>query len=120
MVGGELFVPKIPSATIIDLAEVIAPECRKEIIGVRAGEKLHEVMVPRDDARNTVEFDDHYVIKPQFRYFERRFCDNECKSVPDDFEYNAGTNPWRLTVEDIRTLLGRVVDSPSCISPDAG
>ncbi|MCX6310004.1 MAG: UDP-N-acetylglucosamine 4,6-dehydratase (inverting) [Bacteroidia bacterium] len=84
MVGGELLVPKIPSANIMDLAKAIAPECRTEIVGIRSGEKLHEVMVPKDDARNTVEFPDHYVIKPQFRYFDRRFCDNNCKQVPDD------------------------------------
>ncbi len=109
MVGGELFVPKIPSANIMDLAEAIAPECRKEFIGIRAGEKLHEVMVPRDDARNTLEFDDHYLIKPQFRYFERRFCETGCKAVSEDFEYNSGTNPWRLTVEELRALLREVV-----------
>lgn len=105
MIGGELFVPNIPSMTIMDLAQAIAPECKTVIVGIRSGEKLHEVMVPKDDARNTVEFPDHYVIKPQFRYFNRRFANNDCKPVPDDFEYNSRTNPWRLTVEEMRTLI---------------
>jgi UDP-N-acetylglucosamine 4,6-dehydratase/5-epimerase len=104
MVGGELFVPKIPSMNIMGLAKAVAPECKTEIVGIRSGEKLHEVMVPKDDARNTVEFSDHYVIKPQFRFFERRFIEDGCEPVPDDFEYNSGTNPWRLTAEEMRTL----------------
>ncbi|MBW1697350.1 MAG: UDP-N-acetylglucosamine 4,6-dehydratase (inverting) [Deltaproteobacteria bacterium] len=105
MVGGELFVPKIPSAGIMDLAKAITPDAKIEVIGIRAGEKLHEVMIPRDDARNTVELSDRYVIKPQFRYFDRRFANNDGKPVPEDFEYNSGTNPWRLTVEEMRELI---------------
>ena len=73
MVGGELFVPKIPSMKIVDLAKAICPDCKTEIVGIRPGEKLHEVMVPKDDAYNTVEFEDYFVIKPPFRNFERRF-----------------------------------------------
>ena len=106
MMGGELFVPKIPSMNIMDLAKAIAPECRTEIVGIRSGEKLHEIMVPRDDARNTVEFPDHYMIKPQFHFFERRFNENGCKPVPEDFEYNSGTNPWRLSLEEMKALIG--------------
>lgn len=105
MVGGELFVPKIPSMNIMDLAKTIAPECRTEIVGIRPGEKLHEVMVGTDDAHNTVEFRDHYMIKPPFRFFERRFCNGDCKSVPDEFEYNSGDNPWRLTIEEMREMI---------------
>jgi len=77
MVGGELFVPKIPSMKIIDLARAICPDCKAEIVGIRAGEKLHEIIVPRNEARNTVEFDDYYVIKTQFRYFGCRFNGNK-------------------------------------------
>jgi len=66
MVGGELFVPKIPSMNIMDLAKVIAPECKTEIVGIRPGEKLHELMITRDDARRTLEFRDHYIIQPEF------------------------------------------------------
>ncbi len=105
MVGGEIFVPKIPSMTIVDLAQAVAPECKTEIVGIRPGEKLHEVMVPKDDARNTAEFSDHYVIKPQFRYFDRRFNNSDSKSVADDFEYNSGTNPWRLSIEEMQKMI---------------
>ena len=105
MVGGELYVPKIPSTTIMDMAKAICPECKTEVIGIRPGEKLHEVMIPRDDARNTIEFSDYYIIKPQFRYFDRRFKDNMCQSVPDDFEYRSDTNLWRMTVEEIRKIV---------------
>lgn len=105
MVGGELFVPKIPSMNIMDLARAICPECTTEIVGIRPGEKLHEVMVPRDDARNTIEFDDFYVIKPMFRFFERRFDENGSRPVPEDFEYNSGTNYLWLTVDELRKMI---------------
>ena len=73
MVGGELFVPKIPSMNMMDLAKAIAPECKTEIIGIRPGEKLHEVMIPKDDARRTIEYEDKYIIKPDFRFFGTSF-----------------------------------------------
>ncbi len=105
MVGGEIFVPKIPSMNIMDLAKAICPQCKTKLVGIRPGEKLHEVMVPKDDARNTVEFDDHYVIKPAFRFFKRRFCENGCKKVDEGFEYNSNTNPWKLSVEDMKKMI---------------
>lgn len=106
MVGGELFVPKIPSMKITDLAKALCPECETEIVGIRPGEKLHEVMIPKDDAYNTVEFKDYYVIKSLFRNFERRF--NGGKTVPEDFEYNSGTNQWLLTIEEMREMVKRL------------
>lgn len=105
MVGGELFVPKIPSMNIMDLAKAIAPECKTKIIGIRPGEKLHEVMVPRDDARKTLEFSNYYLIQPDFRFFERRFKNKKIKRVPDDFEYSSGNNSWWLTVEELRKMI---------------
>jgi UDP-N-acetylglucosamine 4,6-dehydratase len=105
MVGGELFVPKIPSMRIMDLAKAICPECKTEIVGIRSGEKLHEVMVPKDDARNTVEFKDCYVIKPSFHFFERRFVENDCNPVPEDFEYNSKANTWWLSVDEMRSMI---------------
>jgi UDP-N-acetylglucosamine 4,6-dehydratase len=105
MVGGELFVPKIPSMNIMDLAKAICPQCRTEIVGIRPGEKLHEVMITRDDARNTVELPDSYVIKPMFRYFSRRFEENGSTPLPEDFEYNSGTNTRWLTVEELRAMI---------------
>ncbi|RJP85532.1 MAG: UDP-N-acetylglucosamine 4,6-dehydratase (inverting) [Desulfobacteraceae bacterium] len=106
MVGGELFVPKIPSMNIMDLAKAIAPECRTEIVGIRPGEKLHEIMIPMDEARNAVEFDDYYVIKPQFNFFQRRFnCADKAGPLADGFEYHSGTNPWRLTTEELLKMI---------------
>lgn len=105
MVGGELFVPKIPSMNIMDLAKAVCPDCKTEIVGIRPGEKLHEVMVPNDDARNALEFEDYYMIKPAFRYFERRFCEDGCKPVANDFEYNSDTNPWWLTIEELKEMI---------------
>lgn len=105
MVGGELFVPKIPSMNILDLAKAIAPECKTEIIGIRPGEKLHETMITKDDARMTDEFRDYFIIKPDFRYFGRRYNEEEAKPVPEGFEYNSGTNTWWLTIEELRHMI---------------
>jgi UDP-N-acetylglucosamine 4,6-dehydratase len=108
MVGGELFVPKIPSMNIMDLARAIAPECKTKIIGIRPGEKLHEVMVPRDDARKTLEFSNYYLIQPTFRFFERRFKNKKVKPVPEDFEYSSGNNSWWLTLEELRKMVEKL------------
>ncbi|RLC33459.1 MAG: UDP-N-acetylglucosamine 4,6-dehydratase (inverting), partial [Deltaproteobacteria bacterium] len=105
MVGGELFVPKIPSMTMMDLAKAIAPECKTEIIGIRPGEKLHEIMVPKDDAHKTLEYDDKYIIQPDFRFFGRRFDSNNGKPVPDDFEYNSETNSWKMTIKEMKEII---------------
>ena len=105
MCGGELFVPKIPSMNIMDLAKAIAPECETRIVGVRPGEKIHELMISRDDARETLELDSFYIIQPQFNYWSRRSGWDEGRKVPDDFEYQSGTNPWRLSIEEMREML---------------
>lgn len=105
MCGGELFVPKIPSMNIMDLARAIAPECETKIVGVRPGEKIHELMISRDDARQTLELDDFYVIQPQFIYWSRRSSWEEGRKVPDDFEYSSGTNPWRLSIAEMQEML---------------
>lgn len=105
MVGGELFVPKLPSMNIMDLARAIAPECRTEIIGIRPGEKLHEVMIPIDDARRTIEFENYYLIQPDFGFWKRRYNNDDKKSVQEDFEYNSNTNPWRLGIDEMREMI---------------
>jgi UDP-N-acetylglucosamine 4,6-dehydratase/5-epimerase len=105
MIGGEIFVPKLPSMNIMDLAKVIAPECETEIIGIRPGEKLHEVMIPKDDARRTIEYDDHYIIQPDFDFWGRRFTSNSGQPVPDEFEYNSGDNPWTLTPKEMGEII---------------
>jgi len=108
MEGGEVFVPKIPSMKITDLAEAIAPECDYEVVGIRPGEKLHEVMIPRNVARRTLEFEDHYAILPAFREWDSDGYQKEnggtwCK---DQFKYSSYTNEEWLTAEEIRTMVG--------------
>jgi UDP-N-acetylglucosamine 4,6-dehydratase len=105
MQGGEIFVPKIPSTKITDLAKAIAPECKMEVIGIRPGEKLHEIMVPEDDARKTLEFDDCFLIQPEFSGWGTLNWKGG-KKVPDGFKYSSDTNNWWLTIEDIRNLIG--------------
>jgi len=105
MVGGELFVPKLPSMNIMDLAKAIGPKCKTKIVGIRPGEKLHEVMVPRDEAINTLEYKDFYLIKPAFQFFQRRFCEDGCKKAPDDFEYNSATNTWWLAADEMKMMI---------------
>jgi UDP-N-acetylglucosamine 4,6-dehydratase len=110
MHGGEIFVPRIPSSRVVDLAEAVAPGLKREIVGIRPGEKLHEIMCPLDDSRLTLEFADHYVIQPSITFYNHPdFTTNALgeKGVPvsADFEYNSGTNPHFLSVGDIRALL---------------
>jgi UDP-N-acetylglucosamine 4,6-dehydratase len=90
---------------IMDLAHAIAPECDTKVIGIRPGEKLHEVMVPRDDALNTLEYDDYYLIMPALELFEASVCRKRCKPVPDDFEYSSRDNPQLLSVEQLRKMI---------------
>lgn len=108
MVGGELFVPKIPSMKLMDLAKAIAPECKIEMIGIRPGEKLHEVMVTRDDARRTIDVGSFYIIQPDFNFWSRRCNWTGSKPVPDDFEYNSGTNPQFLTLGEMKRMVSNL------------
>ncbi|PIQ84435.1 MAG: UDP-N-acetylglucosamine 4,6-dehydratase (inverting) [Candidatus Omnitrophica bacterium CG11_big_fil_rev_8_21_14_0_20_63_9] len=110
MLGGELFIPKIPSARVADLARVIAPQCEREVIGIRPGEKLHETLVPADEAHLTIEFDDHFVIQPSHSFWNRKdFLDGrKGKPCPDGFSYASDTNPWKLTDEEIAGLVAQV------------
>ncbi|WP_019153835.1 UDP-N-acetylglucosamine 4,6-dehydratase (inverting) [Robertmurraya massiliosenegalensis] len=103
MRGGELFVPKIPSMKILDLAKAIAPECDIKIVGIRPGEKLHETMITVDDSRHTIEFDDYYVIAPEFSWWSEEV--SKGRSIPEDFEYNSLTNEQWLTVEELREIV---------------
>jgi UDP-N-acetylglucosamine 4,6-dehydratase len=104
--GGELFVPKVPSMKILDLAEAIAPNSRHEIVGIRPGEKIHEVMITRDDSRHTLEFDDYYIVEPEFSWWSNDgHMTNKAKPVPKDFEYNSATNPRFLSVKEMREMI---------------
>ncbi len=109
MQGGEIFIPKIPSMRIMDLAKAIAPNLPTKIVGIRPGEKLHEVMCPADLYYETLEYDDHYVIMPATRFwgnidYTTNALGEKGRPVPDGFEYNSGTNPHFLTVEELRAM----------------
>ena len=108
MSGGELYVKKIPSIKITDLAKAIAPNLPIEIVGIRPGEKIHEKMISSDDARNTLELEGHYIIQPDFHWWEKRNKALKGKPVPINFEYHSGNNDKWLTVEEIRKLLANL------------
>ena len=109
MHGGEIFVPKIPSAYITDLAKAMAPDLPIKVIGIRPGEKLHEIMCPVDNAHQTIEFSDHYVICPAITFIsESNYKINangeSAQSVKLDFEYSSGTNPHFLSLPQLKEL----------------
>lgn len=109
MQGGELFVPKIPSIRIVDLAKAMAPSIPQKIIGIRPGEKLHETMCPADDSHLTLEFPDHYVIRPSIQFSHTvDFCINKLGEqghpVQENFEYSSGKNPHFLTIDEIKEV----------------
>jgi UDP-N-acetylglucosamine 4,6-dehydratase/5-epimerase len=106
MQGGEIFVPKIPSVKIVDLAEAMAPQLPHKIVGIRPGEKLHEIMCPADDSHLTLEFADHYVIQPTIQFVTHSdFSNNKLGEtgvpVETGFEYHSGKNPHFLSIEEI-------------------
>jgi UDP-N-acetylglucosamine 4,6-dehydratase len=124
MWGGELFVPKIPSFTITDLAKAVAPECKIEIVGIRPGEKIHEEMITEADALNTIEFEKYFVILPsvqlglneQLKLWDTEKFRITSSSKPGNFcnfgfKYNSGTNPWFLSVEELKELIDKNVIS---------
>ncbi|MBF0185535.1 MAG: UDP-N-acetylglucosamine 4,6-dehydratase (inverting) [Magnetococcales bacterium] len=108
MQGGEIFVPKIPSVRIVDLAHAMAPGLPHQLVGIRPGEKLHEVMCPADDAHLTLEFHDHYVIKPSIVFFHAKMdygknqIGEQGQPVDEEFSYNSGSNPQFLNSEEIQ------------------
>ena len=110
MKGGEVYIPKIASSYITDLAKAIAPNATLKNIGIRPGEKLHEIMCPRDAYVRTLEFSDHFVIMPtiDFPYkveYSKNMLGEEGKPVPKDFEYNSGNNSDFLTCKKIEEMI---------------
>lgn len=114
MQGGEIFVPRIPSARILDLVEAMNGSRDYQLVGMRPGEKLHEIMVPEEVSHHTLEFDDHFVIVPPITFFDkhndyrRNKLDESGTTVPERFEYHSGTNPDFLSVEELRRLVETV------------
>lgn len=106
-VGGEIFVPKIPSYRITDLAAAIGPECQHPVVGIRPGEKIHEEMITSSDSLNTVDLGRYYAILPNDAALSGHYLDAcGARRVPAGFCYNSGTNPNFLTVEELRSLIG--------------
>lgn len=112
--GGEIFVPKIPSYKILDIAKAIAPECKTEVVGIRPGEKLHEEMITDTDSLNTIDLGKYYAILPSvsFVYTEEDYLKHHnAEKVPFGFNYNSGTNTEWETVEGLRDLIKEHVDA---------
>lgn len=105
MQGGEVFVPKIPSMRIMDLAEAVAPGCDIEFIGIRPGEKLHEVLISRDESRYTLELKDRFVIQPVHPWWNQDNWSGE-EPMPDGYKYASDKNDRWLTIEELREMIG--------------
>ncbi len=106
--GGETFISKIPSFKVTDLAEAMLPGCKMPEVGIREGEKLHEIMVTSEDSPRTYEYDNHYIIYPQMVWSESRKVKPAGRLVPEGFSYSSGNNSEWLSVEQIRELLKTV------------
>jgi UDP-N-acetylglucosamine 4,6-dehydratase len=105
MEGGEVFVPKIPSMRVVELARALAPESRIEVIGIRGGEKLHEVLVSEDEARHTVELDEMFVVQPAEALWFGYSWSKKGKALPEGFRYGSDTNDRWLTADEMRRLI---------------
>ena len=112
MVGGELFVPKIPACTVGDIASVIAPDCKWNTIGLRPGEKMHEILIPEDEARNVLEFDNHYLIQPIQSFWGNKIGILGGVSCSDGFKYASNSNCENLSIEALRALLVDFLPKP--------
>ena len=106
MQGGEIFVPKIPSMKVVDLAKAIAPDLEHRVVGIRPGEKLHEVMITSDDVRSTLELDDRYIICPNFNTFDSEYYENKgARPIANGFHYGSENNPEWLTTKKLMAML---------------
>ncbi|MGC9457320.1 MAG: UDP-N-acetylglucosamine 4,6-dehydratase (inverting) [Halothiobacillaceae bacterium] len=119
MHGGEIFVPKIPSYRVTDLARAVCPECRQEVIGIRPGEKIHEEMISSSDSFYTVDLGAYYAILPASANFSRSsYCARYgAKPVEDGYAYNSGTNPDFLDVDQLRQMIRQHVDPDFQVGP---
>lgn len=104
MHGGELFIPKIPTMKIMDLKDAVAPECKHKVVGIRPGEKLHEVLLPVEEARHTLEFDGMYLVQPDFIWWKGTNHKNG-KPVPENFEYRSNDSKLQLSIKKLRELV---------------
>jgi len=119
MHGGEIFVPKIPSMKMLELAEALAPGCEMQVIGIRPGEKLHEVLLSEDEARNSLELDDMYVVQPAYPWWPKENWQH-ARPLPDGFRYASDNNSRWLSPEDLYQLIGERNTAPITASDDPG
>lgn len=112
MAGGEIFVPKLPSVKVVDIVKSIDRAATYKVVGIRPGEKLHEVMIPLEEARNAIDMGDHYVLQPSHHWWNvQKFMERvkgSGKPTPDGFEYASNSNTWWLTANELDTLVGGV------------
>ncbi|MCX6654502.1 MAG: UDP-N-acetylglucosamine 4,6-dehydratase (inverting) [Candidatus Bathyarchaeota archaeon] len=104
MQGGEVFVPKIPSMSITDLADVIAPKVKRQVVGIRPGEKLHEIILTEEEARHAKEFDDYFVIEPEHLFWGKDHTKGG-KPLPAGFKYTSDNNVWWLSKDELKTII---------------
>lgn len=108
MVGGELFIPKLPSCKLGDLAQAIAPNAEHKVIGIREGEKKHELLIPEDEAHLTLEYDKYFIVKSPLSFWNNKFDGAGGKECPKGFVYSSDTNPWKLEVSELERLCGAI------------
>ncbi len=116
MEGGELFVPKMPSCRLTDLAMAIAPECEHNVVGIRPGEKIHETLIPSDEAYRTLEFPDHFIVQPVLPCWETSFEKSGGRPCAEDFCYRSDVNSSWLDAESLKPLIEKYVNSEEAIS----
>jgi UDP-N-acetylglucosamine 4,6-dehydratase len=104
MRGGEVFVPKIPSMRVSDLATLMAPDCKREIIGIRPGEKLHEILLSTDESRYTLEFDDMYLIQPVHSWWNHPGYE-QAHPMPEGAQFSSETNSWWLSTDELQRMI---------------
>jgi UDP-N-acetylglucosamine 4,6-dehydratase len=104
MTGGEIFVPKIPSMKVSDLAYAMAPDAKIDIIGIRPGEKIHEILLTEDEARHTKEYDTYFVIEPELKFWNTNNSDGG-RALPEGFRYASDTNTIWMSIEDLKKMI---------------
>jgi len=104
MTGGEIFIPKIPSMKVLDLARAIAPDAKVEVIGIRPGEKIHETLITEDEARHTKEYENYFIIIPELKFWDE-IIDDSLKILPDGFRYSSDNNSQWLNINDLSRMI---------------
>ncbi len=112
--GGEIFVPKIPSMTITDLAKAVAPDCDQKVVGIRPGEKIHETLISEDEGRNAIEYNECFIIRRNHAGDKSVYNNsNGGKPCPEGFQYSSDSNPQRISIEELRDILEMIADDYS-------